>query len=119
MALLESQATLHCMPKGSLYSAAMTLGRRIKAARERLDPKMTQGKLADAFGISDKAVSGWERDKDIPDIAKMPELRRVLRVTYAWLMEGGNSPPPAIDDPEVLIEDRAINLYRKEDRRVA
>ena len=97
----------------------MTLGRRIKAARERLDPKMTQGKLADTFGITDKAVSGWERDKDIPDIGKMPELRRVLRVTYAWLMEGGNSPPPATDDPEVLIEDRAINLYRKEQRRVA
>lgn len=97
----------------------MSLGKRIKAARERLNPKMTQGKLADAFGISDKAVSGWERDVDIPDIGKVPELRRVLRVTYAWLLEGGNSPPPAIDDPEVLLEDRQVNLFRKEHRRVA
>jgi transcriptional regulator with XRE-family HTH domain len=97
----------------------MTLGRRIKAARERLEPKMTQQDLADRLGTSDKAVSGWERDKAVPEFAKMPELRRILRVTYAWLVEGNSAAPPAIDDPEVIIEDRAINLYRKERRNVA
>jgi transcriptional regulator with XRE-family HTH domain len=65
---------------------------------------MTQAQLGAAFGISDKAVSGWERDKDIPEFAKLPVLRRTLRVTYAWLHEG-DGPPPAADAPEVLLED--------------
>lgn len=119
IALPESQAALHCVSKAALYSAGMTLGRRIKAARERLEPKLTQQDLADRLGTTDKAVSGWERDKAVPEFAKMPELRRILRVTYAWLVEGHTAAPPDADDPEVLIEDRAINLYRKERSRVA
>lgn len=97
----------------------MTLGKRIKAARERLNPKPTQEQLGDKLGVTDKAVSGWERDMAVPEHAKMPELRRVLCVTYAWLMEGGDTPPPAVDDPEVVMENRSINLLRKETRRVA
>jgi hypothetical protein len=31
-------------------------------------------------------------------------LRRLLRVTYSWLLEG-RGPPPAPDDPEVLFDD--------------
>lgn len=90
------------------------MGKRIKAARERIRPKLTQQALATTLGISDKAVSGWERDEASPEYAKLPELRHILRVTYAWLMEGGATPPPSVDDPEVLIEDRMVNLFRKE-----
>jgi transcriptional regulator with XRE-family HTH domain len=106
MALPQSQATLHCTAKGALYALVMTLGQRIKAARERLDPKMTQKGLGERFGISDKAVSAWERDDTVPDPAKIPQLRRILKVPYAWLFEG-DSPPPAVDAPEVAVEDLA------------
>lgn len=105
---------LHCSAKVVLYDIEMTIGKRIKTARERLIPKVTQGALGGRLGVSDKAVSGWERGEALPEATKFPELRQILRVTYAWLIEGGSTPPPAVDDAEVLLEDRALNLYRKE-----
>lgn len=72
----------------------MTLGKRIKIARERL--KLTQKDVGDAFGITDAAVSQWERDKEKPDLDKISKLRGVLRVTYSWLLDGKGPPP----DPE-------------------
>lgn len=104
MALLKSQATLHCDHQAGLYSLDMTLGNRIKAARERLIPKLTQKQLGDAFNISDKAVSAWERDEAVPEPDKMPKLRKLLKVPYAWLLEG-TSAPPAPDDVQVRMED--------------
>jgi transcriptional regulator with XRE-family HTH domain len=92
----------------------MTLGKRIKAARSRLRPKLTQQALADKLGISDKAVSGWERDANLPDSNKLSDLRTILKVTYVWLIDGGNTAPPAVDDAEVLLEERAAKLYRRE-----
>lgn len=71
----------------------MTLGKRIKAARERLVPKLTQKDIADELGISDKAVSAWERDGTVPEPDKIPKLRKLLKVPYAWLMEGTGEPP--------------------------
>jgi transcriptional regulator with XRE-family HTH domain len=118
-ALAKSQGTLHCLAKGALYPVVMSMGTRIKAARKRLHPKVTQKDVAAAFGITEQAVSGWERDEDTPGLDKMPKLRDILKVPYAWLIEGGDTPPPAVDDPEVLIEARQINLFRKERRRVA
>lgn len=85
----------------------MTLGKRIQRARKRLVPKMTQGALGARFGISDKAVSAWERDETEPEWNKIPELRRVLRVTYAWLLEGDGQPPDQ-NDPRVLLDDGTL-----------
>lgn len=72
----------------------MTLGKRIKAARERLRPKVTQGELGSHFGITDKAVSGWERDIDRPDLAKIAKLAKILKVPASWLLDGKGAPPP-------------------------
>ena len=81
------------MNQAALYSAAMTLGQRIQAARKRLNPVPTQQKIGDAFGITDKAVSAWERDETVPDADKFPKLARILRVPTNWLIEGKGSPP--------------------------
>lgn len=82
----------------------MLLGDRIKLARERLRPKMTQGALGAVFGISDKAVSSWERNETVPEVDKLPILRSKLRVSFAWLLTG-DGPPPAPDDAEVQLDD--------------
>src|SRR6185437_6362162 len=79
-ALPESQALLHCPSKAMLYTVEMTLGKRIRAARKRLDPPMTQGAVGAEFGVTDKAISGWERDIDRPDLAKIAKLARLLKV---------------------------------------
>jgi transcriptional regulator with XRE-family HTH domain len=94
MALLKSQVLLHCSAQAVLYNIEMTLGTRIKAARERLLPKATQKEIGDKFGITDQAVSSWERDLTVPELDKIPELARYLKVPCAWLLEGVGAPPP-------------------------
>lgn len=95
MALVESQATLHCPDKGQLYDLAMSLGKRIKAARQRsIDGrKMTQADLAKVFGVTVQAISGWERDDVRPEIEKLPKLAEALAVPLEWLLMGSGSPP--------------------------
>lgn len=98
MALLESQALLHCVSKAALYTVEMTLGNRIKAARERLLPKMTQKDVGRHFGVTYQAVSQWERDEDIPEVGKIADLAELLKVPCVWLLKGTGEPPP----PEAL-----------------
>lgn len=81
----------------------MTIGKRIKLARERLRPKPTQAQIGAAFGVTTQAVSGWERDDAIPELAKIAKLARVLQVPCAWLLEGTGEPPPP-DTLEARIE---------------
>lgn len=87
-----------------LYNVDMTLGKRIKAARERLDPRPTQGDIAKHFKISDKAVSAWERDATIPEVDKLAELAGLLKVPSNWLLKG-RGPPPAPDSLESELDD--------------
>lgn len=103
MALLKSQAMLHCMRKAELYNIEMTLGKRIKSARERLNPKPTQAEVGAHFGVTDKAVSSWERDETIPDFDKLAKLAKILKIPSIWLLSGKGAPPPP-DSLEVVIE---------------
>jgi transcriptional regulator with XRE-family HTH domain len=107
IALVSSQASLHCAYQASLYAIGvpkeMTIGVRIKLARKRIDG-LTQVKLGEAVGATGGAVSNWERNSERPDPDKYPKLRKALRVPYKWLLEG-NTPPPEPDDPLVLLED--------------
>jgi len=90
----------------------MTLGKRIKEARERLRPKVTQAMVGMHFGVTDKAVSGWERDEAVPELDKIADLARILKVPANWLLEGRGS-PPAPDALESVLDrlnpaDRAL-----------
>jgi HTH-type transcriptional regulator, cell division transcriptional repressor len=89
----------------------MTLGKRIARARRRLG--ITQADLAQHFDITDKAVSSWERDESIPEWYRLPLLRKILKVTFAWLL-GGEGEPPDPNDPIVRAEDLQMELYEKQ-----
>lgn len=89
----------------------MHIGFRIKEARTRLKPRVTQQQIADLFGITGQAVASWEAGETVPDAGKYPQLRAILQVTYAWLIEGEGPPPPP-DDPEVLLEGKALAGFR-------
>ena len=116
---------LHCADKESLYAVAMTLGKRIKAARERLVPKMTQAGVAKEFRVTVQAVSAWERDATIPDLDKIAKLARILQVPSNWLLNGKGKPPApdALEsvmdrlDPEQrsLLEAMAQTLLQRRD----
>lgn len=82
----------------------MTLGKRIKKARERLKPKPTQTDIAKYFDITDKAVSAWERDETVPELEKIADLATLLKVPCVWLLKGTGE-PPAPDALETAIED--------------
>ena len=47
---------------------------------------MTQTQLAEKLGVTDKAVSKWERDLSYPDIALFPRVADVLGVTVNDLL---------------------------------
>lgn len=62
-----------------------TLGRMIAALRK--ERGMTQADLAGRLGVTDKAVSKWERDLSCPDIASLPTLAQTLGVSVDELMQ--------------------------------
>lgn len=54
----------------------------------RLRHGYTQLGLASAIGVSDKAVSKWERGYGAPDISLLPELSKALAVDMEALLKG-------------------------------
>lgn len=64
---------------------------------------MTQAALGEELGVSDKAVSQWERDVDAPESERIPEIAKALKVPLKWLWEGGG-PIPDPNDLAVQIE---------------
>lgn len=58
----------------------------IKSLREK--KRLTQAKLAQILGVSDKAVSKWETGKGLPDITLIEPLSKALGVSVIELMTG-------------------------------
>lgn len=63
-----------------------TLGTMISSLRK--DKGMTQLELAEITGVTDKAVSKWERDLSCPDINSIPKLAEILEISVDDLMQG-------------------------------
>ncbi|MBQ8862363.1 MAG: helix-turn-helix transcriptional regulator [Clostridia bacterium] len=49
---------------------------------------LTQRELADKLGVSDKAVSRWERDETAPDLYLIPVIAEIFGVTSDELLRG-------------------------------
>ena len=62
-----------------------TLGMMISSLRK--ENKMTQLELADKMGVTDKAVSKWERDLSFPDINSIPKLAEIFNISVDELMQ--------------------------------
>ena len=61
-----------------------TLGIRIRALRREFG--MTQRALAEALGVTDKAVSKWERGLNFPDLGLIEPLAAALGTSAAALL---------------------------------
>ena len=61
-----------------------TLGALI--AQTRKEKGMTQLELAEKLGVTDKAVSKWERELSCPDIQSLPTLAEALGLSLEELM---------------------------------
>ena len=49
---------------------------------------LTQKQLADQLGVSDKAVSRWERDESLPDLMLLPVIADLFHITVDELLRG-------------------------------
>lgn len=59
----------------------------------RREKGMTQKELADSLGLTDKAVSKWERDVACPDIGTLPRLAELLGVSVEELLQAKPTQP--------------------------
>ena len=62
-----------------------TLGMMISSLRK--ERGMTQLDLAEKMGVTDKAVSKWERDLSCPDVNTIPKLAEVFSISVDELMQ--------------------------------
>ena len=62
-----------------------TMGMMIAARRK--ERRMTQLELAEKMGVTDKAVSKWERDLSYPDVNSLPRLAEIFGMSVDELMQ--------------------------------
>lgn len=62
-----------------------TFGNKIASLRK--ESGMTQLELAEKMGVTDKAVSKWERDLSFPDVSSIPRLAEIFGVSVDELMQ--------------------------------
>ena len=62
-----------------------TLGMTIASLRK--ENGMTQLELAEKMGVTDKAVSKWERDLCCPDVKTFPKLAEIFGISVDELMQ--------------------------------
>ena len=56
-------------------------------AEYRKEKGMTQLELAEKMGVTDKAVSKWERDLSYPDVNSLPKLAGIFGISVDQLMQ--------------------------------
>ena len=64
----------------------------------RKEKGLTQKQLADALGVTDKAVSRWETAKNYPDIELLEQIAQFFDVTVNELLEGKRIPKENLAD---------------------
>ena len=85
-----------------------TFGATISALRK--EKGMTQLELARQMGVTDKAVSKWERDLSFPDVASLPKLAEVLGTSVDELLEVKTA---AQEEPEPFKVSALVELVLK------
>ena len=88
------------------------IGRFIAECRKKAN--LTQVQLADRLGITDKAVSKWERGVAMPDTSIMLDLCDILHISVNELLSGGKIDMENSDQKnEQLLLDIAKELEKK------
>lgn len=73
-------------------------------AEQRKIKKLTQKELAAKLGVTDKAVSKWERGLSCPDISLLSTLSDILGVTTGELLKGERVVMPETANVESIVE---------------
>jgi transcriptional regulator with XRE-family HTH domain len=70
----------------------------------RKEKGLTQKELADKLGITDRAVSKWERGLGSPDISLLDDLSRILDISILEILKGRRLDKDEIVNNESIIE---------------
>lgn len=70
----------------------------------RKEKGLTQKELADKLGITDRAVSKWERGLGCPDISLLDDLSRILNISILEILKGRRLNKDEIVNNESIIE---------------
>lgn len=73
---------------------------------------MTQKELGEVLGVSDKAISRWERDECAPDISMIPVIADLFGVTADELLRGEKAAGAITPAAEIKSERTAKYLIR-------
>ncbi len=79
-----------------------TFGNMVAALRKKKG--MTQLELAEKMGVTDKAVSKWERDLSFPDVNTIPKLAEFFNVTVDELIQAKSK------EKEITAKNKASNI---------
>lgn len=82
--------------------AKASMGEIISTLRK--EKGWTQKNIADELGITDKAVSKWERNLALPDIATIPKLAELLGVSVEELMQAKAVPGPVAKETGRIVD---------------
>lgn len=66
---------------------------------------LTQAELAEEVGVTDKAVSKWERGLSFPDIALLEPLSETLGISIAELVDGRRARADVTEDAEPYVRE--------------
>ncbi|MBQ6568714.1 MAG: helix-turn-helix domain-containing protein [Clostridia bacterium] len=82
-------------------------------ASQRKEKGLTQAKLAERLGISDRAVSKWETGRSMPDSSIMLELCVIIGLTVNDLLTGWKT---TMENYKDIAEKTLIEMRRSEER---
>ena len=82
-------------------------------ASSRKAKNLTQAALAEKIGITDRAVSKWERGKGLPEVSLMLALCEILEITVNELLSGEKFDMENNEKNEQIMLDMAKEIERK------
>ena len=85
----------------------------------RKEQNMTQKDLAEKLGVTDKAVSKWERGLSFPDISLLEPLADTFEVSVMELLQGKRLPQKTAmsDEPANEVLDNLLRISDQEIRK--
>ena len=78
------------------------VGRFIADCRKKVN--LTQRQLAEKLGITDKAISKWERGESIPDVMVLKQIADMNGVTVDYLLTDIHEAPEPVAEEKTEVE---------------
>ena len=80
--------------------------------RRRLDLGLTQQQIADACGVSESSVCGWENGVNAPRPRRIAKIAEILRCEKSDLVRCGDAAPPDLAGIVAALEQLLSELKR-------